>query len=98
MTTELRDENARLKAWIADLETRLNQSSWNSSCSPSLEGCDLRVDRKGMQGHPSAYRYPGCDPLILSLSISRMVHPWKTLTRLLWNSVKFMITLPYGLS
>ena len=36
--TELRDENARLKARIAELEARLNQNSRNSSRPPSLDG------------------------------------------------------------
>ena len=35
--TELRDENARLKARIADLESRLNQNSRNSSRPPSQD-------------------------------------------------------------
>ena len=38
LITELRDENARLKARIADLESQLNQNSRNSSCPPSMDG------------------------------------------------------------
>ena len=36
--TELRAENAHLKARIAELEIQLNQNSWNSSRPPSMDG------------------------------------------------------------
>lgn len=38
LITELRAENAHLKARIADLESQLNQNSRNSSRPPSMDG------------------------------------------------------------
>ena len=70
LITELRAENAHLKARIADLESQLNQNSCNSSRPPSMDGFHRpKTSRKkgerppgGQKGHEGHTLQPVQNP------------------------------------